>query len=247
MKEIAVSQRWLDHYDSCYKEENGTMDKVAAWRDLLALDTARDMITCCNSIPHDTILEVGCGLGSLLRQLDDLQFAKQLYGLEIARGAVERTIEKNINTLAECLLFDGSTIPYENKTFDLAVMAHVVEHLEHPRRLMREAARVANHVFITVPLEDAAFRQRQDDRYLEDGGHINLYSYKSFRLLIQTCDLKIVSQIVTVPSAKAYRFSMGRKGIFAPITMKFCLKTVPSIALAMFDTYRSAILCKSAP
>ena len=32
----------------------------------------------------------------------------------------------------ETKLFDGYTIPYKNKTFDLVVLGHVIEHVEHP-------------------------------------------------------------------------------------------------------------------
>ena len=49
--------------------------------------------------------------------------------------------------------FDGSPIPFRDQTFNLAVLNHVVEHLESPRELIREAAQVAEKVFIEVPLE----------------------------------------------------------------------------------------------
>ena len=53
--------------------------------------------------------------------------------------------------LVESKLFDGARVPYPDNSFDLAYMSHVVEHLEHPRQLIYEAARVANQ-------EDVFFR-----------------------------------------------------------------------------------------
>ena len=60
---------------------------------------------------------------------------------------------KNIPGLFDCKVFDGYTIPYDDNAFDLVVLSHVVEHVEHPRKLLYEAKRVARYVFIEVPLE----------------------------------------------------------------------------------------------
>lgn len=239
MKKTSVNQKWLDNYDEFYKTGDDALD---AWRDLGAVDKANNVVTCCKSISHSTILEVGCGSGSLLKRLNELHFGQSLCGLDIVTGAIEGTRKRGIDTLVECLQFDGSTIPYGANTFDLAILSHVVEHLEHPRRLIYEAARVAKNVFIEVPLEDTL--RLKNDYVFSSTGHINFYSYKTFRQLIQTCDLEIVSQKITIPSGKAYQHSLGRKGIFAPVIMKFCLKTFPSIAVAFF-TYHCSILCDS--
>lgn len=38
-------------------------------------------------------------------------------------------------------------------SFDLAIQSHVLEHVEYPRVVSHEAARVADYVFVEVPLE----------------------------------------------------------------------------------------------
>jgi hypothetical protein len=45
-----------------------------------------------------------------------------------------------MRNLAEARTYDGYRIPYGDKRFDLAVLSHVVEHLEHPRLLLYEAS-----------------------------------------------------------------------------------------------------------
>ncbi|MCD4670763.1 MAG: class I SAM-dependent methyltransferase [Actinomycetia bacterium] len=71
-------------------------------------------------------------------------------------------------------MFDGYSIPYDNAHFDLAILSHVIEHVEYPRRLLRKAGRVALYVFVDVSLEDT-IRFTRDVRFSRTD-HINLQS-----------------------------------------------------------------------
>ena len=81
--------------------------------------------------------------------------------------------------------------------FDLAVLSHVLEHAEHPRRLLAEASRVARVLFVEVPLEDT-WRLARD--FTPDAvGHINFYSMASLRRLVQSCGLEVLDERVVPP------------------------------------------------
>ena len=141
-----------------------------------------NIISCCNDYPHKNILEIGAGDGSILKRLDELKFGNSLYALEISKSAVSAIHKQEIRSLVECDLFDGYNLPYSDKQFDLVILSHVVEHLEHPRKILYEASRVSKYVFVEVPLQDTI---RLKDEYIFDKvGHINFYSFKTIKLLL---------------------------------------------------------------
>jgi len=148
-----------------------------------------------------------------LKRLSDKRFATSFYGLEISQTGVELTRKREIENLIECKLFDGYSLPYEDGQFDLTILSHVVEHVEHPRMLLHEAGRVADHMFVEVPLEDN-YRQKKNYVSNEDKeGHINPYSPTTIRWLLQTSGFDVLKQIVTIPGYAVFRHSLGRKAL----------------------------------
>jgi SAM-dependent methyltransferase len=230
---MRVSDKLKTNYNEYYQGES-------EWRRLGALDKANNIIALCDQRPHKTILEIGAGEGSILKRLSDLKFGEDLYALEISSAAVDVLRARNMAAVMECQLFDGYSIPYENGKFDLAILSHVVEHLEHPRQLLYEASRVASSVFIEVPLEDN-FRLKRDFIF-DTVGHINAYSPKTIRRLVQSCDLKVFSQITTNPSLKTYQYQYGRKAWLRYLPKELILRLTPGIATCLW-TYHSALIC----
>jgi hypothetical protein len=106
--------------------------------------------------------------------------------------------------------------------------------------LLHEAARVARHVFVEVPLEDTI--RLTPDFVFNRVGHINFYSWKTIRRQIQTCDLKVVSQTVTNPSRAAYEYASGPGGVVKHAVKDLMLRASMRIAASLF-TYHCAILC----
>lgn len=74
--------------------------------------------------------------------------------------------------------YDGYNILlFGDNFFDLAILSHVLEHVEFPRVLIRTAQRVAKYVFWEIPLEDN-FRlpdRLQNAGSFQDAGHINFF------------------------------------------------------------------------
>lgn len=167
-----------------------------------------------------------------------------LYGIEISESGIEITRNRPIPRLAECILFDGYTIPYPDGRFDLAVLSHVIEHVEYPRRLLREAARVARHVFIETPLEDNLFLH--DDLRRDTTGHINFFNYTTIRKLVRTSGLDIVSNVVRNASYSIYRHTYGRAGALVYLPKEIAVRLMPRFAPRLI-TFHSALLCRKKP
>lgn len=237
MKELTVSAQLRTNYESYYETEG------SEWRWLGALGKCENIVSLCGGLPHRSVLEIGAGEGSILKRLSQLNFAEQFCALEISSSAVEAIKKRGIPELVECGLFDGYSVPYEQQRFDLAILSHVIEHVEFPRRLLHEASRVARFVFVEVPLEDTV---RLPEDYVFDAvGHINFYSPKTFRRLVQTCGLKVLKQTITNPSKATYVYKKGRSGLINYYVKGFLLKVLPGLATRVF-TYHSSLVCEMA-
>jgi SAM-dependent methyltransferase len=234
MKEVMVSKYLNVNYEDYYA------DGDSEWRWLGALGKAENIQLLCRNIPRKTVIEIGAGEGSILKRLSDAGFGEKLWALEISPSGVEVIRSKNIPNLVECNVFDGYQVPYPDGAFDLAILSHVVEHVEHPRLLLYEAARVARYVFVEVPLEDNVGLPM--NFAFDSVGHINAYSPKSIRRLIQSCNLKILQQITSGPPRGIYTFKRGRRGLVNYYIKASLLKVWPGLATKLF-TYHAAIIC----
>ena len=235
MSDVAINPKLKDNYDSYY--DGGISD----WRTLGALDKVNNIVDLCGSIPHSTVLDIGSGDGALLKRLSDLNFGNKLHAVEVSQSAVATIRARNLPGVEECKLFNGYDLPYHDRSFDLSILSHVLEHVEHPRHLLQEAARVSEYIFIEVPLEDT-IRLRKD--YLFDRvGHINFYSWKTVRLLAQTCDLQVVSQTITNPSLAVYQYVSHTTGTLRYGVKELLLRTSARLASRLY-TYHCSLLCR---
>jgi 2-polyprenyl-3-methyl-5-hydroxy-6-metoxy-1,4-benzoquinol methylase len=235
MSKATIRADLKQNYDNYYT------DQEAEWRALGAIDKSDNIVAMCADIPHGSVLEIGAGEGSLLQQLAARSFSEELHALEISASGVQAIRSKNIAGLRDCQLFDGYAVPYGNDRFDLVVLSHVVEHLEHPRQLLAEAARVGRHLFVEVPLEDTL---RMPSDYAADKvGHINFYSPKTIRRLLQTSELVVLAQRVMPASRAIHRYYGGFRGGVSHAIKAVTLAIAPSVAVRVF-TYHSALLCR---
>ena len=232
----AVSEHIKDLYSKFYGNA-----RESEWRRLGAMDKVANLTTLASQVPHSSVLEVGAGDGAILRRLDQVGFGEELYGLEISESGVDEIRKKAIPRLAEVQIFDGYRIPYADKRFDLVVLSHVVEHVEHPRMLLYESARVARHVFVEVPLEDHA--RMAKDFVLDFVGHVNFYSPVTIRKLVQSCGFEVLEQRVIHGSKAGYVFQKGTRGALNYYIKEGLLRVAPRLA-TWFFTFNSALLCK---
>jgi SAM-dependent methyltransferase len=231
----AVSGALREHYDRYYD------DGPSEWRRLGALAKAENVVSLCTPVPHASLLEIGAGEGALLARLAELGFGSALHAAEISESAVAAIRTRGIPGLIDCRRFDGETLPWPDASFDLAVLSHVLEHAEHPRRLVAEAARIARTVFVEVPLEDT-WRLPRDFRP-DPVGHINFFDRKSLRRFVQTCGLEVLAERVASPGREAMVFRSGRRGALAHALKCLGLRLAPALATRL-ATYHGALLCR---
>ena len=237
MIEVRVDPRLQDNYDEYYPE-------LSEWRELGAIDKASNVRTLCTGCHHATVLEIGAGEGAVLQQLADSGFGVRHYALEISASGIERIRQRKIASLVECRQFDGYDVPYADRTFDLVILSHVLEHAEHPRLLLNEAARVSRHLFLEVPLEHN--RRLPRDFVWDSVGHINYYTAQTIRLLVQSCRHEVIAQRQTHPARRQYRYRLGARGNLAFALKEIGLRFAPQTAQRMW-TYHSSLLVRPRP
>jgi ubiquinone/menaquinone biosynthesis C-methylase UbiE len=236
MKTVGVDPQLQRNYDEYYD------DDISEWREMGAIDKAANIRSLCASRAPTTVLDIGAGEGAVLQQLADSGFGRRHFALDISASGVERIGSRKIPTLVECRQFDGYTVPYPDATFDLAILSHVVEHVEHPRLLLNEAARVADFVFVEVPLEHN--RGLAADFVPDTVGHINFYTAKTIRLLVQSCGHEVIDQRETHAALRQYQYMHGSKGTIKYLIKDLALRTMPSVAQSLW-TYHSSMLIRS--
>ena len=229
---MPTSQTSTTHYEHIYSHHAAFGTE---WRKIGARDKAENILSLCQCFPHRSILDIGCGDGAIIRELK--RFGDDIAGLEISQAAVSQCVNAGLNVA----LFNGSTISYPDKSIELAILSHVVEHLENPREVLYEAARVAQYVFVEVPLEDN--RGLKMDFVPNDVGHINFYSIKTIRQLLQTCGLEIKAQRLSHSSLAGYRYRLGPKG-YAAWGIKSTALLLPQFATKIW-TYHCSLLARS--
>jgi hypothetical protein len=97
-------------------------------------------------------------------------------------------------------------------------------------------------VFVEVPLDD---NWGLGYNYVETSlGHINVYTPKTIRHLIQSCHINVVREMVTQPSLPVYTYRKGKlRGNLSYAIKQALLSVTPRLATAMF-TFHSSLLCR---
>lgn len=227
-------------YDNYY-----ATDRKKEWYEIGAESKAVNISALCKSLGAKTVLDIGAGDGALLQRVHDAGIGERLSAVEISDSGLAQLNERkrtSMPRLAEVRKFDGVHVPFPDDAFDLAILSHVIEHVEHPRLLLYEARRVARYLYAEVPLEDASFKRNlHGDWILDDTGHINYYTRDTFKRLLQTAGWKPLRIHIAPTSRKAHTFNAGTKGGLAYTVKSAALKLAPRMAQRFF-VYHCATL-----
>jgi len=124
---------------------------------------------------HGKVLEIGCGLGHLLTWLVD-QY--QVVGSDINEWALDQA-RKNVPQ-GEFLSQSAQDLStFSDKSFQIVIAKHVVEHLPEPEQCIAEISRVlapGGLLILATPNLDSPMRDRKNENWIgyQDPTHISL-------------------------------------------------------------------------
>ncbi len=119
-------------------------------RDPSALAAARpDFAAIAAWIPHGaSVLDLGCGDGSLLRFLQDTRQASG-YGVEISDANIVECVRNGVNVIQSDL--ESGLSGFETDSFDFVILSQTLQATRHTEALVREILRVGREGVVSFP------------------------------------------------------------------------------------------------
>jgi SAM-dependent methyltransferase len=127
--------------------------------------------------PNDTVIDIGCGLGRWCEIA--AKYAGSVVGIdysdELIAEARHRASAPNVEYIKGDLTRD-----LDGRRFDLALMTHVIEHIDDPDTILRELRAVTRRLIVEVPdLESDPLnfvRLAEGCPFYSDGDHVREYT-----------------------------------------------------------------------
>lgn len=99
--------------------------------------------------PGSSILDLGCGDGTLLHHLREHQQVHGI-GLEIDEKNIENCLSNNLNII-QSDLNNGLQDYFSDNSFDYVIMSQTLQATAHPEKLIDEMLRVGTEGIVTFP------------------------------------------------------------------------------------------------
>lgn len=111
----------------------------------------------------ESVLDVGCGRGHVLRQMRSVNKTARLVGADLLDDLSVPDIEY--------VKAEAHALPFADGEFDVVCCTHVLEHVKHPEQLLSELLRVAKRCVLVVTPKQRPFYYTLDE-------HINFFFYR---------------------------------------------------------------------
>lgn len=176
------------------------------FRALIAGFNAR-LLALADATRPQSVLEVGCGEGFLLKYLAERRPGWRLAGCDISASAVGYARQQCPQSVS-LRVGDIYRLPIPPASFDLVICSEVLEHLDNAQAALAELKRVSRgHVLVTVPHEPffrILARLAVWLRLGPDPGHRQFWTALSFRRLMRQH-----FQHVTFAYASQWQLALG--------------------------------------
>jgi ubiquinone/menaquinone biosynthesis C-methylase UbiE len=215
---------------------------VESKRAATARQTRNHIRSITNGREYESILDIGAGDGAVLEQIAKCGIGKSLSAVEISTSGLDAIRKRSIASLKGLHQFDGYNIPFPDKSFDLGLAVHVVEHVEHERMFLREAARVCRQIYVEVPLEHTR-DVRRSIRISGPYGHINFYTPHTFENLLKTAGLQVDNFIVFPHDLEFEQFMSGVGIGWAKYQIRAGLLRIAPMLATRTLVYMAGALC----
>ncbi|MHB8531119.1 MAG: class I SAM-dependent methyltransferase [Solirubrobacteraceae bacterium] len=235
-------------YDRAYSAGGAAGEQYARWRRLGALGKADHVMALCRGAGIDprSTLDVGCGDGALLGELAARGFGGKLHGAEISEPAAR--IAEALPAVESVVRFDGLALPLGDRSHDLGVLSHVLEHVPEPAALLNEVARVCRAVVVEVPLEaNLSARRRAKRAHSRDIGHLHRLDRAGAREIVRAAGLRAAGELEDPLPLAVQRFFARGPRADAAAHARWALRVLlhrasPPLARRLFTLHYACLL-----
>ena len=98
--------------------------------------------------PHSRILDIGCGEGELIEQLENNIYAKT-HGIEINPDLTRKAIAKGFSVVQGNAEKDLSQ--YANQSFDYVILSQTLQAMVRPKEVLLELLRIGSKAIVSFP------------------------------------------------------------------------------------------------
>lgn len=227
------------HYNGEYSSD------ALEWRRIGAIDKVDNLRSLLGTRDVSTVLDVGCGTGSVLAEVIRHGIGTRHVGIDVANP--EEHLDLNANGL-DLRCYDGSRLPFDDNSFELVYASHVVEHVPDPRGFLKELARVSSkYLYVEVPCEMTVRSSPAAIQTALQIGHINAYTPDYFMILLQTTGMKVMDLRLFDHSRAVHNFGRAPwKGRVMQIIRGTMLSLSPAVAAKLFCYHCGALVdCSS--
>lgn len=173
-----ISQRNFDRQADCYDSSSYGQHARKLYPVLLSQ---------LDQIPHQSILDVGCGTGALLERIISRWPGTSCTGLDLSPKMVTAAREK-LGSRAQVIQADAESLPLPDSTFDVVVCNDSFHHYPNPETVLAEISRVMQPggVFLLGDTTAPAGLRGITNLLLPHsrGGDVRLYSRKELTHLL---------------------------------------------------------------
>lgn len=173
-------------YSNATPEHFGWVKQTCIWKASVFNELTKDLSV-------NSVLEIGTGRGDILNALKGF---KQKTGADVSEEALRQ--HNSIYPKHQLINMDADEkLPFADKQFDCVLLCDILEHVDDPVELLKEASRVGRYLLLKIPIEKAVFIKIMNKvRGVKYGvehhsGHLYCWNMKDIVLLIEQADLNI--------------------------------------------------------
>jgi len=156
-----------------------------------------------NAIEPRSILDLGCGTGETIREMQRRSIGQNYVGIDYSDEAIKchEDFSDNVHSFTADIVHDDFLL---HQSFDIALLVHVLQHLKDPDACLKNIVRQVNmsYMLVEVPMEDLILNkipQYMGWREANPARSLQFFNVNSMNQLLEQNGLEIIDYRKYVP------------------------------------------------
>jgi predicted TPR repeat methyltransferase len=220
-------------YDTAYRElyeqnsgDSGRWYMEPAWKAENLVDVIPPGLVFGNA------LEVGCASGLVLKNIGKKIIIQNKFGVDITPAWINPYRKDEPEGIF--LVADAGSIPFKEKSFDLVVLADVLEHADDAAKVLVEVKRLSVNVVMKIPLE-RCLKNSLITGKAHKSGHLHEWSKVEVFALLRDSGLVVLNHKTVNPPDSIRHYYKKFKGVRFSWMLIYLEKLIYRCSKIMYD------------